>query len=68
MSPTTANRAQQGHLYLLNGQKVLALESGPFVRVVRINQDHPWLGDIESVYAVDLVPQPMKYFHGQIPA
>lgn len=68
MSPTTNDRAQQGHLYLLNGQKVLALESGLLVQVLHFNQDQPWVGHVSTVSAEKLVPQPMKYFQGQIPA
>ena len=68
MSPTTNDRAQQGHLYTYQEQKVLALESGTVVRILHFNVDRPWVGHVSIVSAEKLVPQPMKYFNGQIPA
>lgn len=57
--------AQQGHAYAWNGNKVLALDSGPVPRVAYIKQ--PWLSTPFQVRADELVPLPMAYFHGEIP-
>jgi hypothetical protein len=59
--------AQQGHRYELNGRAVLALESGPRVRVAELIPGQPWIGSIWRVRAVDLTPQPMVYFHNEVP-
>lgn len=60
--------AQQGHRYLWCGvDEVLALESGPRVRVAVLEQGALWLGRALLVDAVDLTPLPMRYFHGELP-
>lgn len=66
-SPQGIKRAQQGHRYHLNGKNVLALESGLRVRVLFFDPDQPWLGKIVKAFCSELIPQPMKYFHGEIP-
>lgn len=61
--------AQQGHRYRLGALDVLALSSGQRPRVARINPEQFWpLGHPFNVDADDLKPQPMKYFHGEVPA
>lgn len=64
---TLPEPAKQGHRYLLDGEPVLALESGPRVKVLHFNEERPWVGFIEVVPAVHLVPQPLRYLHGQLP-
>jgi hypothetical protein len=60
--------AKQGHRYLWNGANVLALENAsPLVRVLVFDSERPWLGCNTKVHVSELVPQPMTYFHGQIP-
>lgn len=59
--------ARQGHRYTCNGKDVLALATGPVVRVLEFSLTDPWLSNIFTVSAEKLVPQPMKYFHGEIP-
>jgi hypothetical protein len=59
--------AQQGHRYHLNGKNVLALESGLRVRVLYFDHEQPWFSKIAKVFCNELIPQPMKYFHGEIP-
>lgn len=62
-------KAQQGHIYLHEGERVLALQNGHgLVLVAKLDFDRPW--PLQSVCAVDanaLQPQPMRYFHGQTP-
>ena len=69
--PKTASkdtqRAQQGHRYHLNGKNVLALESGLRVRVLFFDPENPWFNKIVKAFSSELIPQPMKYFHGEIP-
>lgn len=61
--------AQQGHRYRLGALDVLALSSGARPLVARIIPDQFWpLGRPFHVDAEDLTPQPMKYFHGDMPA
>ena len=61
-------QAKQGHRYTLDGQEVLALSNGPHPRISEILRDRPWpLGEPVVVDADELVPQPMAYFHGQVP-
>lgn len=61
---------KQGHKYAYRGWDVLALESGAeFVRVAPIDHSQPYpLGHAEFVNAADLIPQPMAYFHGELPS
>lgn len=64
------DQARQGHLYDLDGQKVLALESGQgdeSVTVRGVLRDFPWLDRRQIVSASMLQPLPMRYFHGQVP-
>lgn len=65
---TTPGQAQQGHRYLWCGvDEVLALESGPRVRVALLDPEHPWLGVQYAVDAADLTPLPMAYFGNRVP-
>lgn len=58
--------ARQGHRYTHDGISVMAMENGERIEVAEIGP--LWLGVRHTVDARDLVPQPMAYFHGQIPA
>jgi hypothetical protein len=61
--------AQQGHRYTLGERSVIAMQSGPVIQVREINQDEPYpLGRAYTVKASWLKPEPMVYFHGQVPA
>lgn len=61
--------ARQGHRYDHAGAEVLALSSGERPSVARIDKSKCWpLGLPFAVDAADLVPLPMVYFHGQVPA
>lgn len=65
---TAPGQAQQGHRYLWCGvDEVLALESGPRVRVAVLEWHRVWLGPEYTVNAADLTPLPMRYFHGEVP-
>jgi hypothetical protein len=59
--------AKQGHRYLFDGTPVIALASGERVRVLAFDPKAPWLYSVLLAHANQLEPQPMKYFHGQIP-
>lgn len=60
--------AKQGHRYQWYGYDVLALESGEgIVRVADLVPDQLWLGKVHNVPAAELHPQPMVYFHGEVP-
>lgn len=61
-----ARRATQGHAYLLDGIKVLSMESGERVRVCEIGP--LWLGRAHHVDACRLEAVPMAYFRGEVPA
>lgn len=62
------HEVQQGHRYRdLNGNDVLALESGKVVPVRRIEPGNPWLGHKYEARASWLTPLPMVYFHGDTP-
>lgn len=67
-SPQATKNAQQGHRYTCNGKDVLALESGRLVKIMYFDPDKPWIGEIGFAQADKLIPQPMKYFGGQIPS
>lgn len=58
--------ARKSHRYSLNGVDVIAMDDGRRVEVAEIGP--LWLGARHTVDARDLVPQPMAYYHGQIPA
>ena len=62
-----ATGIKQGHRYKLNGSSVVALDSGMQVRVMHFNPGEPWHGLVEAVQADQLKPEPMKYFHGELP-
>lgn len=65
---TAPGQAQQGHRYLWCGvDEVLALESGPRVRVALLDREQPWLGVQYAVDAADLTPLPMVYFGNRVP-
>lgn len=55
----------QGHRYKLDGVDVLAMESGHDVTVADIGGQ--WLTNHRRASAEHMTPQPMAYFHGQIP-
>ena len=57
--------ARQGHRYIHDGISVMAMENGERVEVAEIGP--LWLGARHTVDARDLAPQPMAYYHGQIP-
>ena len=57
--------ARQGHRYTHDGISVMAMENGERVQVAEIGP--LWFGARHTVDERDLVPQPMAYFHGQIP-
>lgn len=65
----SARKATQGHAYMLGDKKVLAMESGVFVRVAEIHEDdEQWpLGRGFRAWSAQLKPAPMRYFHGQTP-
>lgn len=61
-------RATQGHTYMLNGMKVMALESGTRALVARVDPKELW--PLQQRCVVDanaLRPLPMVYFGGQTP-
>lgn len=61
------SEARQGHLYDHNGNDVIALSSGAIARVVYIDPTWEWCSPPFHVDATELVPLPMKYYHGEIP-
>ena len=64
---THSAKAQQGHRYQYGDKDVLAMESGLVVEVREIDPKEPWLGRSWTVKASWLQPQPMRYFHGELP-
>lgn len=63
-----AEAMQQGHLYQHGANQVLALESGPKGKVMRVLKDAPWcLQGSYQTQAKWLTPLPMRYFHGATP-
>lgn len=66
-----AATAQQGHIYLLSGRKVMAMDvtqEGHTARVSEIDLSKPWpLGREHTVKASWLTPCPMVYYGGQVP-
>jgi len=65
-------KATQGHTYLMDVHgapvKVLSLENGPRVTVAELHLAELWpLGRKHQVDAELLTPQPMGYFHGEVP-
>jgi hypothetical protein len=46
---------------------VLALESGSFVRVIYIDPTQTFCSPPYFAKASDLIPQPMRYYHGEVP-
>ena len=75
MGPTVSEStvARQGHRYRLKAPgrtpcDVLVLEPGEgVVRVADLVPDQPWIGKVHNVPAAELHPQPMVYFHGEVP-
>lgn len=63
-------KAKQGHLYMHDHKKVLALETGFNVKVAEVVEDDEcW--PVRSHYVCNanaLRPLPMRYFHGQTPS
>lgn len=68
MSLGAVNTIQQGHRYTLNNMSVIALGSGSEAQVMYFREDKPWLGLVVTAFASDLTPEPMRYFHGQLPS
>lgn len=66
-SPQGVKFAQQGHRYTYQGKDVIALNNGRIVKVLHFDPAKPWVGHTQTVPALLLLPQPMKYFHGEIP-
>lgn len=60
--------AQQGHRYRFDSVDVIALESGPVVKVGVLSRGEPWFVAQEKVGAERLKPLPMAYFHGEVPS
>lgn len=59
-------RAEQGHPYLYMGERVIALESGPLVKVLFVENATPcW--ETERVDANSLTPAPLRYLGNQLP-
>lgn len=56
--------AKQGRPYLLDQEKVIALESGTKVKVLHFNAECPWTMNIKQVAAKLLTPLPSKYLRG----
>lgn len=69
MSGCLAAQARQGHRYRWCAlYDVLALETGRgWVRVAMLAPGEPWLGQQHVAAAADLMPLPMRYFHGEVP-
>jgi len=65
--PEALRIARQGHRYTYHQKNVLALESGQRVKVLFFDPEQPWVSKISKVFCNELIPQPMKYFHGEIP-
>ena len=66
------HKATQGHTYLMDDDgkqvKVLSLENGARVTVAELHPAELWpLGQKHQVDAERLTPQPMGYFHGEVP-
>lgn len=59
--------ARQGHPYLFHSRKAIALEPGVSPKVLFIDSSEPWLWETQRVDAKHLVPQPMRYLHGETP-
>lgn len=62
-----AGGARQGHAYSWRGNKVIAMESGAFPRVSYIDPAWQWCSPPFHVKAEELTPEPMAYFHGEVP-
>lgn len=67
-SPAESRDARQGHRYSHHGIDVIALESGPFVKVIYIDPTQTFCSPPYFAKAEDLIPQPMAYYHGEVPA
>lgn len=59
--------AKQGHLYRLDSVDVLALESGPVVKVGILSRGDVWFVAQQRVNAERLKPLPMKYHGNEVP-
>ena len=61
--------ARQGHRYKYGDLNVIALQHGHVVEAIEIDPSNPsGMGRKHTVKASWLTPQPMVYFHGEIPA
>lgn len=61
--------AQQGHRYKLGERSVLAMQSGVVIEVRELDHREAYpLGKPITVKASWLKAEPMRYFHGDIPA
>lgn len=62
--------AQQGHRYQFVGKSVIAMEYGklPMVRaIVSLGDGNYTLGELIQGYSAAMRPEPMRYFHGEVP-
>ena len=59
--------AQQGHKYRYGSVDVIAMESGPIVRVGILSRGEPWFTRQERVSAEKLEPLPMVYHGNEVP-
>lgn len=59
--------ARQGHAYSWRGNRVIAMESGAFPRVSYIDPAWQSCSPPFHVKAEELTPEPMAYFHGEVP-
>jgi hypothetical protein len=56
-------KAKQGHIYLWEGIKVMAMETDYFPEVRVMDHERPWpLTVVGRVDATSLTPLPMAYF------
>lgn len=61
------DKAVQGHLYRHEGRRVIAFESGSFVKVAPLMMDGDWFGEPYFAMSRKLTPLPMRYHGGQLP-
>ena len=59
--------AVQGRKYAHGQKRVIALESGRFVRLGVLTEGAPWFTSFFLANAAELSPLPMRYHSGQFP-
>lgn len=62
-----ASIAIQGRLYAHGAKRVIAMETGRFVRVGVLDEGRPWFTSFFLTQAAELSPLPMRYHGGQLP-